>query len=281
MLVVVCGMHRSGSTLVAQLVRGLLEAQSKPVTISTNGLGDTVEQMRERAADPDRIWLAKVHQQARRFREGLPDDGAVYFYTYRDMRDALASAWRKNRLQIGDPERSAKALQDFIRTQIKAAKAFEPRHHLWMGKYEEFVHDLEGLTHQLAAALQIQPSPTLVATLIAAARPDEQRKRVQQLMEGDRTVRASTFITSNHITDGREGAWKDTLTVAEAQLAENLARTWLKAKGYALCFRRDPGATVAPLRYGKRRQPDNRNAEPKQPPQRQPRRRWWPFAGRC
>jgi len=278
MLVVVCGMHRSGSTLVAQLVSGLLTAQSKPVTISSNGLGDTVEEMQERAADPDRIWLAKVHQQARRFREGLPDAGAIYFYTYRDMRDALASAWRKNRLQIGDPERSAQALQTFIRSQIKAAKAFEPRHHLWTGKYEDFVHDLEGLTHELAAALQIQPPPALVNSLIAAARPEEQRKRVQQLREGDASVRVSTFITSNHITDGREGAWKDTLTVAEAQLAETLARTWLKAKGYALCFRRDQAASVPPLRYGRRRR---QQPQPQSQPQPPSKRRWWPFTSSC
>jgi hypothetical protein len=269
MLVIICGMHRSGSTLVAQLVKGLLEAQGTPLTISENGLGSSVEEMLTRAADPDHIWLVKVHQQARRFRDGLPDEGAFYIYTYRDLRDALASAWRKNRLHFGHPQRTAEALQSFIRAQLKAAKVFEARRNLWRGRYENFVHDLSGLTRDLASALNIEATPELIESLVEAARPDEQRRRVLQLTQGDQTVRASSFITSNHITDGREGAWKETLTVAEAELAETLAGDWLKAKGYQLCFRTSEESAVAQA------QPD---ANPKTGLQKRPGLRWWrPF----
>ena len=274
MLIVVCGMHRSGSTLVAQLVKGLLGAQSKPVTISANGLGDTVAEMQARAADPDHIWLVKVHQQARRFREGMPDEGALYLYTYRDMRDALASAWRKNRLQVGDAERSPDTLQEFIRSQIRSARVFEARKNIWIGRYENFVHNLEGLAVELAQALNIDASPSLINTLTAAARPEEQRKRVRQLKGGDKTIRAGSFITSNHITDGREGAWKETLTVAEAQRAECLAQSWLKAKGYELYFRRDLQDNVRPLKY--RLLSEATRSQDKRPSHR----RWWPFSAR-
>lgn len=240
MLIVICGMHRSGSTLVAQLVRGLLEAQPIPFRVSDNGLGDTVAEMQARATDPNQIWLVKVHQQARRFREGLPDAGAQYFYTYRDLRDALASAWRKNRLEPGHRQRTSETLKAFVKAQLKAAEVFEARKHLWRGRYEDFVNDLEGLTHHLAAELGINPSAELVQRLVSEAQPEQQRERVRQLSEGDQAVRHTSFITSNHITDGREGAWKDTLTVAEAELAERIARPWLKARGYALWFRRQP-----------------------------------------
>ena len=236
MLVIICGMHRSGSTLVAQLVRGLLESQDLPLTISDNGLGSTDEELHARAADPNHIWLVKVHQQARRFRDRLPDKGAVYFYTYRDMRDALASAWRKNRLHLGHPERSPESLQAFVRAQLKAAKVFEARKNLWRGRYEDFVCNLNELTYELAAVLNVQTSTDLVAKLVSAASPEEQRKRVLKLSKGDQAVRADSFITSNHITDGREGAWKETLTFAEAEMTESIAEHWLKAKGYQLYF---------------------------------------------
>lgn len=238
MLVVICGMHRSGSTLVAQLVRGLLDQQPLPVTISDNGLGDTPDEMQARANDPAHIWLVKVHQQAKRFRDGLPDEGAQYFYTYRDLRDALASAWRKNRYTQGHPQRSPEALRAFLKAQLKSGRIFEARRHLWSGRYEEFVHDLPGLTLQLAEALKVPTTPDLVERLVEEAQPDRQRERVRQLGEGNHDVRTSSFITSNHITDGRSGAWKDTLTVQEAELAERMARPWLKARGYPLCFRK-------------------------------------------
>lgn len=238
MLVVICGMHRSGSTLVAQLVRGLLETQPLPVSISDNGLGATPEEMQARAADPNHIWLAKVHQQAKRFRDGLPDEGALYFYTYRDLRDALASAWRKNRYVIGHPKRTPEELRAFVKAQLKSGNIFEARQNLWRGRYEDFVEDLVGLTEQLAHTLQVPTTPELVERLVAEAQPDKQRERVRQLSEGNQEVRSTSFITSNHITDGRSGAWKETLTVQEAELAERMARPWLKQRGYPLCFRK-------------------------------------------
>ncbi len=238
MLIVICGMHRSGSTLVAQLVQGLLAEQPLPVTVSENGLGETVADMQARAADPQQIWLVKVHQQAKRFRDGLPDEGATYFYTYRDMRDALASAWRKNRLTSGHRLRTPEALESFIRAQLKAGLIFEARSNLWRGRYEDFVDDLEGLTRQLAAVLKVTPSQELIQRLVADAQPDQQRERVRELSRGNQAIGKTSFITSNHITDGREGAWKETLTVAEAALAERIARRWLKSRGYSLCFRK-------------------------------------------
>ncbi len=39
-------------------------------------------------------------------------------------------------------------------------------------------------------------------------------------------------ITSNHITDGREGAWRDTLTDEELVAIEGEGAVWLKANGY-------------------------------------------------
>lgn len=244
MLIVICGMHRSGSTLVAQLVRGLLAEQPLPVTISDNGLGETVAEMQARAADPEQIWLVKVHQQAKRFRDGLPDEGATYFYTYRDLRDALASAWRKNRLTSGHRLRTPEALKSFVHAQLKAGLIFEARSNLWRGRYEDFVDDLEGLTRQLAAVLKITPSQEVIEHLVADAQPEQQRERVRALSQGNQTIGKASFITSNHITDGREGAWKETLTVAEAELAERMARRWLKSRGYSLCFRKGQRPSV-------------------------------------
>ncbi len=51
-------------------------------------------------------------------------------------------------------------------------------------------------------------------------------------------MRLDTFITTNHITDGRFGAWKETLSVEEAIASEQAARDWLRHKDYPLCFRK-------------------------------------------
>lgn len=237
MLVVVCGMHRSGSTLVAQLAKGLLSACGK-LTISDNGLGHSVEEMKARARDPERTWLAKVHIPRRVLRRALPDDGARYLYTYRDVRDALASAWRKNRFLFGSEERGAEIAAQFVREEIEIGAVFEDRRHCWIGRYETIVNNLPSLVDDLERFLDLSTSAALKQELVAEASPEKQRQRSQQVSSGDRSVRLDTFITTNHITDGRFGAWKETLSVEEAIAAEHAARSWLRQKGYPLCFRK-------------------------------------------
>ncbi|SBO44569.1 sulfotransferase domain-containing protein [Cyanobium sp. NIES-981] len=237
MLVVVCGMHRSGSTLVAQMAKGLL-CDVGPLTISSNGLGGSVEEMQARASDPHHTWLAKVHIPRRVLRRALPDQGARYLYTYRDVRDALASAWRKNRFLFGSEERGPEIAAQFVREEIDIGAVFEDRRHCWIGRYETIVHNLPALVEDLASFLDVPLSPDKQAQLVAAASPEKQRERSLLVSSGDRSVRVETFITTNHITDGRSGAWKETLSVQEAIAAEHAGRQWLRDKDYPLCFRK-------------------------------------------
>lgn len=237
MLVVVCGMHRSGSTLVAQLAKGLLSSSGE-ITISSNGLGSSVEEMHARASDPDHTWLAKVHIPRRVLRRALPDEGARYLYTYRDVRDALASAWRKNRFLFGSEERGPKIAAQFVREEIEIGAVFEDRRHCWIGRYEVIVNDIPSLVNDLERFLNVSVSTALKKELVEEASPEKQRQRSRLVSTGDRSVRLDTFITTNHITDGRFGAWKETLSVEEAIASEQAARDWLRHKDYPLCFRK-------------------------------------------
>ncbi|MFQ6539608.1 MULTISPECIES: sulfotransferase domain-containing protein [Aphanothece] len=237
MLVVVCGMHRSGSTLVAQLTRGLLSETCEP-RISTNGLGDSVAEMQERANDPEQIWLSKVHIPRRDLRRALPDQGVRYLYTYRDVRDALASAWRKNRFILGSSDRGPEIAAQFVKEETEIGAVFEARRNCWIGRYEQIVHDLPALVDALGRFLEISISSERKAALVEDASPEKQRERSQRVSEGNRSLQRETFITTNHITDGRAGAWKDTLSVAEAIAAEHAGRRWLRQKGYPLSFRK-------------------------------------------
>ncbi|EDY39443.1 hypothetical protein CPCC7001_2324 [Cyanobium sp. PCC 7001] len=194
--------------------------------------------MHARAKDPDHTWLAKVHIPRRVLRRALPDEGTRYLYTYRDVRDALASAWRKNRFLFGSDERGPAIASQFVREEIDIGAVFEDRRHCWIGRYETIVKDLPGLVTDLAAFLGVSLTPEKLQELVTEAAPDKQRQRSLKVSSGDRSVRLETFITTNHITDGRSGAWKETLSVEEAIAAEHAGRHWLVAKDYPLCFRK-------------------------------------------
>jgi hypothetical protein len=60
---------------------------------------------------------------------------------------------------------------------------------------------------------------------------ERQRIRVADVRTSG--VDPSLRITSNHITDGQEGAWRATLTPEEVAAIEDLAGDWMRAHGYA------------------------------------------------
>lgn len=226
MLLVVCGMHRSGSTLVWQIARLLLEGTPglrNPRGLSTAGFPDA-------AANPDDYLMAKVHFRPAMRREDFPDEGAKYLYTFRDPRDVVASLYRKGRLKEDHPERGSKPSRLTVRREIRGDAFWRSKADVWVRRYEDFKDDIPGLVKDIAAYLDVPIDDERLRAIVAEVDLEAQAQRsVQAKRHG---VDDDLRITSNHITDGREGAWRDTLTDAEVVAIEGESAVWLNSHGY-------------------------------------------------
>jgi hypothetical protein len=227
-LVLVCGMHRSGSTLVWQITRLLLEGQPG----LRNPRDVELKDFAGAAADPDDLLMAKVHYRPTFTEEEFPREGAIYLYTYRDLRDAIASLYRKGRYTKRDPRRGPRNSRLAARRELAGNDMWTSMPGVWVAKYEDFRDDVPGLVRNLATTLQIDLTEERLAAICAEVDIDAQKQRVQAaLVVG---IDEDSRITQNHITDGREGAWRDTLTEGELGAIELESGAWLVTHGYTV-----------------------------------------------
>ena len=219
-------MHRSGSTLVWQITRQLVDGHPG----LRNPRGISTEEFPSAAANPDDLLMAKVHFRPALDRGDFPDAGARYLYTYRDPRDVVASLYRKGRYKPEDPERGPRNSRLIIRRELRGDEFWTSRDDVWIGRYEDFRGDVPGLVRQLADYLSVPVDDARVAAIVNAVNLEaqEERARTAKAIGIDDDLR----VTSNHITDGREGAWRDTLTTDELVAIEAESARWLVERGY-------------------------------------------------
>ena len=219
-------MHRSGSTLVWQITRQLLDGAPG----LRNPRGVSTEEYPAAAANPDDLLMAKVHFRPALDRDEFPDDGARYLYTYRDPRDVVASLYRKGRYKPDDPERGARPSRLIVRRELRGDEFWTSKSDVWIGRYEDFRDDVPGLVRTLAGYLDVSVDDARVAEIVRAVDLAAQEERAKAAREHG--VDDDLRVTSTHITDGREGAWRDTLTSEELVAIEAESARWLVEHGY-------------------------------------------------
>lgn len=226
MIVVVCGQHRSGSTLTWQIAHELLiTARSVSSPLRTEP-----RRLRLHAMRPRHVRMVKVHFSPVLNKEDFPQRGAQYLYTYRDPRDVVASLIRKGRFAPGHERRGPEGVSAMVRRELRGDRFWRTRENLWIGRYEDIATDVSGLVATLAAFLRVPVDEQLIARISDHVSVDRQRTRVEDVRESG--VDPSLRITSNHITDGREGAWRATLTPDEVAAIEVVAGDWMRENGY-------------------------------------------------
>jgi hypothetical protein len=228
MLIVVCGMHRSGSTLVWQVARQLM--LEHPGLRNPRDLSSSEFPVAARC--PHDLLMVKVHYRQELKLSHFPDVGARYLYTYRDTRDVVASLFRKGRYPVGDPRRGAVEARRIARREVDGDAVWTAKGDRWVGRYESFRSDTRGLIQDLAGYLKVVASPSRIEDILAYV--DVSRQIERSAMAPLRGIDHDTRMTSNHITDGREGAWRDTLTPEEHAAIECECREWLIHRGYRI-----------------------------------------------
>ncbi len=221
-------MHRSGSTLVWQITRQLVDGQPG----LRNPRGVEPEEFPAAAANPDDLLLAKIHYRGNLKESDFPDEGVRYLYTFRDPRDVVASLFRKGRFKPDNPKRGPQNSRLIARREIKGDGFWRARKQLWVGRYEDFQGDVPGLVRNVADFLGIDITDERVAEIARDVDIEQQQERVWESRTSG--VDPDLRVTANHITDGRHGAWRDTLTPEETAAIETECAAWLVAHGYAL-----------------------------------------------
>ena len=176
--------------------------------------------------------MAKFHYRDSTRRWLFPQVGARYLYSYRDPRDVVASMYRKARIPVGDERRGVARTLAIARTELRGDAFWRTRRNLWVGRYEDFHADVPGLIRGLADFLDVEVTEADETRILAAVSVDAQRQRVLDLPA--QGYDADLRITFNHITDGRWGAFRQTLTPEECDQIERSFAHWLVRYDYPI-----------------------------------------------
>ena len=204
MRVVAAGMHRSGSTLLYNVLRMILSQDSTVYSAFLNLSYDAAE-----AAEYDH-QVIKVH----RFNSAVAKTADFIFMTRRDLRDVAASSVRHKKLSpLPTP------------TVVYCVKVMRREHDPWLPHvsmvipYHLMMQDKVKCIRRIAAMLKQEVNAAEVHASVEALKSTNMFDPVTQLHP-------------NHITDGRVGSYRETLPQASVDAINLRCKSWLKKYGY-------------------------------------------------
>ena len=208
-LIVSAGMPRSASTWLYNVARLILESDPEIKKDLTSGW---IEDLKRIPSTP--IILVKTHEYV----PDLAEKAQFILYSYRDIRDVIASLYRKFN----------------VSPTVEGAAANIAQYEKWrmcadfVMKYEDMKRSPESVVKNLAEKLgypNINPS-FIISKLNEMSYETEGKK--------NSAYHLSNLYHKGHITDGRHGSWESTLDQGLIEQLELNFRDWLETNGYPL-----------------------------------------------
>lgn len=186
-LIITAGMPRSGSTLLFNMVRlaVLAEPKSQKEERLSSGWISEILEMPDASA-----YLVKTHRLSRL----MTMKSNSIFYSYRDVRDALVSNYRKF-----DKSPSIEIVREWIR-QYSIAKSKSVK----MLKYEDMIKDLRSQIIEISNTLSKELSDETINSLVYELNSMADRSS----LDGEKRFSSDTLLHKNHITGTRSGEWQ-------------------------------------------------------------------------
>jgi hypothetical protein len=243
MLIINGGMPRSGTVLVGNLVRLLLEHR---------GIAWRRYNPQERRHLPDFLKLVQhapidgaiiVHTHlidAAIVTELARKADAILFWNHRDPRDALVSLMQLHDLSLQD---GLKAMRIYCE-HVEIAQSSDTTTKV---SYEDLIAELPNHIDMLATRLnfrlEIGEAEELIRLTSPAAHSDIMDQLQQDALEGGRTITTkrrvlredpTTLVNDRHIQSGRSGRWRAELSPEAQHQANDQLAKWIGMFGYEL-----------------------------------------------
>jgi len=209
MLIISAGMNRSASTWLYNVIRLLIqESASYSNNFRVGWVDDVLEYV-----DYESVLL-KVHQ----YDDELAKKADFIFYSYRDLRDVLASLKRKFN---NNPT-------------LERANLLVETDRLWRNqacynmRYEDFLHSELEEIKCIASALDISDvEPKLILKKLELLSYDSKGSR-NDLYHND------NLFHQGHITDGRIGSWDGELDIEFVKELVDKHKYWFESNSYSV-----------------------------------------------
>lgn len=195
-------MPRSASTWLYNTIRLILISKYEEITCGW--IGDRCIPIHTNCE------LIKIHK----YDPKLVDASSFIFYSFRDVRDAMASAQRKF-----NHTPSMQQCDDFL-MQYKMWTSVAT----FIMKYEDIMNDQISTIKEISKILDISVNPFIIHAEL---------KKIRFNGQPTDKYDSCTLLHQNHITsDGKPGAWKTTINSTLISHIENKYKWWFALHNY-------------------------------------------------
>lgn len=221
--VVICGMQRSGSTLLFNIVNEVLNKNKhqQDTFFEEEVLYKKILQAElSTSIKKNHTYLPMV---AKRIKNGL----SIGFFTHRDIRDVVVSSmqkgWLDNVQEWVDSER--------IRYMANNALLYAKTPNMHVISYEKLMNQQEEVIKEVADKLNVALDSEDIADIRQKTSLEATRKKLKAIPE-DKKLLYANQLHKNHIADGKSGKWAEHLSPDETRLITQLAYDFLSYFDY-------------------------------------------------
>ena len=221
--VIVCGMERSGSTLLFNIINEVLRENRN---VSDPYFDNEIEY--KKILSSERSILVKknhvyVPLAAKRIRKGQ----SIGFLTHRDLRDVVVSLIQAG--WVADVETWVKDYR--IKTIGNNAMLYASTPNMNIFSYQQLVSNKEAVIKSVADILNVSLTLEVIEQIDKRTAINEMRQKQYQ-QPSPIPYRFDHQMQDDHIADGEIGKWKKHLTQQEAYLLTKYCRKYLDFFGY-------------------------------------------------
>ena len=226
--VVVCGMQRSGSTLLFNIVNEVIaKGQSQRDTFFEREIlyKKLLESEQSAVVKKNHTYLPLV---ARRVKKGL----SVGFFTHRDIRDVIVSS-----IQKGWVENVDDWIEDGrIRYMANNALLYAQTPNMCVISYHQLMNHKVEVINEVAKKLSLTLGPEDIDDIYQKTSIKNTKKRLTEIPQEKKRL-FTDQLHKNHIADGKSGKWQEHLTNRQAATVTELTKDFITYFGYDLSIR--------------------------------------------
>lgn len=218
---IVCGMLRSGSTLIYQLLCAILEQRGNLQRLGFLQGGQSW--LPDEQDSVNRV--VKLHHYDEKLAALASEGRVVPIYTYRDPRDGVVSAMRQFDIPFD------KALE-WYEYAVSVGNKWESLPYTLSLSYESLIKDLVQLVAVLSAHIDADIDASAMASIAADHTRNKQRDRASQVPKG--TYDSANLLHYGHISGSDENSLEYSLNDHEISRIESSLGGWMRTHGYSV-----------------------------------------------
>jgi hypothetical protein len=230
MLIICCGMSRSGSTVQYQACCEVMERfglGQRSFTDEYDWLPD------EPLNHPRPLEVIKAHEPVPEIEKRCAPGMIRWVYTHRDVRDVIVSLQQKIKIKLVNDE-----LRFVLNTRLlNPSRHWQSKPACLVSRYDDLRDDLRTEVGRIARHL-LEPvdleAPAEFLDELARSLSLENARAVTATVDTAAGAKwdLRTKLHHNHVADAKSGKWRDHLTPEQLDVIHEVAGEWLAEHGY-------------------------------------------------